>query len=188
MIFVRMCSEIDAQSTHDQATIVVDRGRSRRKAWPGGKGIHGKIKANSWPISKWQRRPKESLPLPIKPPPRSSSIGHDLRGNFFFKKPMYFFFCFLTFDQLVKKLSEFRGRSLVHRVPPAFRLDCEAIGAGLITNFSLISSNFPLEFRTSTRKNPSKFASIHENWSPILAEIGLVVRFDRLSGGNLSFY
>ena len=97
-------------------------------------------------------------------------------------------FCSSTFDRLVKKLSEFRRRSLVHRVPPAFRLDCEAIGAGLITNFSLISSNFPLEFRTSTRKNPSKFASIHENWSPILAEIGLVVRFDRLSGGNLSFY
>ena len=97
-------------------------------------------------------------------------------------------FCSLTFDRLVKKLSEFRGRSLVHPVPPAFRLDCEAIGAGLITNFSLISSNFPLEFRTSTRKNPSKFASIHENWSPILATIGLVVRFDRLSGGNLSFY
>ena len=188
MIFVRMCSEIDAQSTHDQATIVVDRGRSRRKAWPGGNGIHGEIKANSWPISKRQRRPKESLPLPIKPPLRSSSIGHDLRGNFFFKKPMYFFFCFLTFDRLVKKLSEFRGRSLFHRVPPAFKLDCEAIGAGLITNFSLISSNFPLEFRTSTRKNPSKFASIHENWSPILAAIGLVVRFDRLSGGNLSFY
>ena len=93
-----------------------------------------------------------------------------------------------TFDRLVKKLSEFRGRSLVHRVSPAFRLDCEAIRAGLITNFSLISSNFPLEFRTSTRKNPSKFASIHENWSPILAEIGLVVRFDRLSWGNLSFY
>ena len=95
--------------------------------------------------------------------------------------------CSSTFDRLVKKLSEFRGRSLVHRVPPAFRLDCEAIGAGLITNFSLISSNFPLEFRTSTRKNPSKFASIHENWSPSLAPIGLVVRFDRLSGGNLSF-
>ena len=96
--------------------------------------------------------------------------------------------CSSTFDRLVKKLSEFRGRSLVHRVPPAFRLDCEAIGAGLITNFSLISSNFPLEFRTSTRKNPSKFASIHENWSPILAAIGLVVRFDRLSRCNLSFY
>ena len=54
--------------------------------------------------------------------------------------------CSSTFDRLVMKLSEFRGRSLVHRVPPAFRLDCEAIGAGLITNFSLISSNFPLEF------------------------------------------
>ena len=87
VIFVRMCSEIDAQSMHDQATIVVDRGRSRRKAWPRGNGIHGEIKANSWPISKRQRRPKESLPLPIKPPPRSPSIGHDLRGNFFFKNP-----------------------------------------------------------------------------------------------------
>ena len=88
----------------------------------------------------------------------------------------------------MKELSEFRGRSLVHRDPPAFRLDCQAIGAGLIVNFSFISSNFPLEFRTSTRKNPSKFASIHENWSPILMTIGLVVRFDRLLGGNLSFY
>ena len=48
-------------------------------------------------------------------------------------------------------------------IPSPFRLDCEAIGAGLITNFSLISSNFPLEFRTSTRKNTSKFASIHKN-------------------------
>ena len=96
--------------------------------------------------------------------------------------------CSSTFDQFVKKLSKFRGRSLIHRDPPAFRLDCEAIGAGLIANFSLILSNFPLEFQTSTRKNPSKFASIHENWSPILTAIGLVVRFDRLSGGNLSFY
>ena len=103
-------------------------------------------------------------------------------------KPCISLLCSSTFDRLVNKLSEFRGRSLVHRVPPAFRLDCKAIGAGLITNFSLISSNFPLEFRTSTRKNPSKFASIHENWSPILAAIGLVVRFNRLSGGNLSFY
>ena len=97
VIFVRMCSEIDAQSTHDQATIVVDRGRSRRKAWPGGNGIHGEIKANLWPISKRQRRPKESLPLPIKPPPRSSSIGHDLRGNFFFKKTHVLLLLFLNF-------------------------------------------------------------------------------------------
>ena len=102
-------------------------------------------------------------------------------GQFSSLKACISLICSSTFDRLVKKLSEFRGRSLVHRVPPAFRLDCEAIGAGLITNFSLISSNFPLEFRTSTRKNPSKFASIHENWSPILAAIGLVERFDRLS-------
>ena len=113
--------------------------------------------------------------------PRSS-------GRFPSLKPCISLFCSSTFDRLVKKLSDFRGRSLVHRVRLAFRLDCEAIGVGLITNFSLISSNFPLEFRMSTRKNPSKFASIHENWSPILAAIGLLVRFDRLSGGNLSFY
>ena len=54
-------------------------------------------------------------------------------------------------------------KTLVHRDPPAFRLDCDAIRAGLIANSSLISSNFPLEFRMSARKNPSKFASIHEN-------------------------
>ena len=129
--------------------------------------------------------------------PRPRNRSHDAHdrfnwprysGRFPSLKPCISLFCSSTFDRLVKKLSEFRGRSIVHRVPPVFRLDCEAIGAGLITNFSLISLNFPLEFRTSTRKNPSKFASIHENWSPILAEIGLVVRFDRLSGGNLSFY
>ena len=113
--------------------------------------------------------------------PRSS-------GQFPSLKACISLLCSSTFDRFMKELSEFRGRSLVHRDPPAFRLDCEAIGAGLIANFSLISSNFPLEFRTSTRKNLTKFASIHENWSPILEAIGLVVRFDRLSGGNLSFY
>ena len=76
----------------------------------------------------------------------------------------------------------------IGRQQPMFRLDREPIRARLITNFSLISSNFPLDFRTSTRKNPRKFASIHENWSPILVAIGLVVRFDQLWGGNLSFY
>ena len=119
--------------------------------------------------------------------PTTASTAHD-SGPISSLKACISLSCSSTFDRLMKKLSEFRGRSLVHRVPPAFRLDCEAIGAGLITNFSLISSNFPLEFRTSTRKNPSKFPSIHENWSSILAAIGLVVRFDRLSGGNLSFY
>ena len=96
--------------------------------------------------------------------------------------------CSSTFDQFVKELSEFRGRSLVHRDPPAFRLNSEGIGAGLITNSSLISSNFSLEFRKSVRKDPSKFTPIRANWSLILVAIGLVVRFDRLSRGNLSFY
>ena len=61
--------------------------------------------------------------------PRSS-------GQFPSLKACISLLCSSTFDRLVNKLSEFRGRSLVHRDPPAFRLDCEAIGAGLITNFS----------------------------------------------------
>ena len=96
--------------------------------------------------------------------------------------------CSLTFDRFVKELSEFQGRSLVHRDPPAFRLNSEGIGAGLITNSSLILSNFPLEFRKSVRKDLSKFTPIRANWSFILVAIGLVVRFDRLSRCNLSFY
>ena len=103
-------------------------------------------------------------------------------------KPMYFSLSNLTFDRFVKELSEFRGRSLFHRDPPAFKLNSEGIGAGLITNSSLISSNFPLEFRKSVRKDPSKFTPIRANWSLILVAIGLVVRFDQLSRGNLSFY
>ena len=70
---------------------------------------------------------------------------------------------------------------------PTFRLNCESIGAGLITNHYSISSNFPHEFRTSARKKSCKFASIRVNWSPILTKIELVVRFNRLSGDNLSF-
>ena len=87
----------------------------------------------------------------------------------------------------MKELSEFRGRSSVHRDPPAFRLNCEGIGAGLITNSSLISSNFPLEFRKSVRKDSSKFTPIRANWSLILVAIGLVVRFDRLSRRKFEF-
>ena len=141
----------------------------KQKSWP--------IRGNSW---SYDVAPRKRSHDPCKPPPRPPSLPSK-SGQFPSLKACISLYCSSTFDRLVKKLSEFRGRSLVHRVPPAFRLDCEAIGAGLITNFSLISSNFPLEFRTSTRKNPSKFASIHENWSPILAAIGLVVRFDRLS-------
>ena len=97
--------------------------------------------------------------------PRSS-------GQFPSLKACISLLCSSTFDQFVKELSKFRGRSLVHRDPPAFRLNSEGIGAGLITNSSLISSNFPLEFRKSVRKDPSKFTPIRANWSLILVAIG----------------
>ena len=172
------------------------------RSWPDRGPIVGLLEAKIADILKRNRSKIEADSKPIrnlrlhvmKPPPRrmDSAPWPPLQptnsDQFPSLKTHVLLLCSSTFDRLVKKLCEFRGISLVHRVPPAFRLDCEAIGAGLITNFSLISSNFPIEFRTSTRKNPSKFASIHENWSPILAAIGLVVRFDRLSGGNLSFY
>ena len=106
-IFVRMCSEIDAQSTHDQATIVVDCGRSRRKAWPVGNGIHGEIKANSWPISKRQRRPKESLSRPCKTAPTTASTAHDF-GPISLFKSMYFpslFFNFWSIREGIKRIS-----------------------------------------------------------------------------------
>ena len=68
-----------------------------------------------------------------------------------------------------------------------FRLNRDPIGAGFVVINRLISSNFPLELRTSVRKKPVKFASIRVNWSPIFVAIGLVVRFNQLSDGNLSF-
>ena len=122
-----------------------------------------------------KQRPR---PLPL---PTFSSLISSLKSDVVLH-------CSFSFDRFVKELCKFRGRSLVHRDPPAFRLDSVGIGAGLITNSSLISSNFPLEFRKSVRKDPSKFTPIRANWSLILAAIGLLVRFDRLSRGNLSFY
>ena len=115
--------------------------------------------------------PKESPPRRLKTAPTNASIGHDLWANFFFKTHV-FLVCSSTFDRFVKELSKFRERSLVHRDPPAFRLDSEGIGAGLITNSSLISSNFPLEFRKSVRKDLSKFTPIRANWSLILMKSG----------------
>ena len=150
---------IDAQSTHDQATITPQSGHDRVPIVglfeAKFKPIHPRFEATT-PINAY-RSHDASIPLP-RPPllPSKSSLTLPL-------KTCISLLCSLTFDRFVKELSEFPGRSLVHRDPPTFRLDCEAIGAGLIANFSLISSNFSLEFRTSARKNPSKFASIHEN-------------------------
>ena len=140
-------------------------------------------------------KPIRKLRLQVmKPPPRrinSAPRPHQLPtivGPISPLKTHVLLLCSSTFDRFVKELSEFRGRSLVHRVSPTLRLDSEGIGAGLIANSSLISSNFSLEFRKSVRKDPSKFTLIRANWDLILVAIGLVVRFDRLSRGNLSFY
>ena len=145
--------------THDLLTIVA---RSRRDRGPMvvlfGSEMEAELLRNwSHNLCQWNR-PLEA----IQPLPRLPQLPTIL-GLIFPLKTHVFSLCSSTFDRFVKELSKFRGRSVVHRDPPAFRLDCEAIWARLIANFSLISSNFPLEFRTCARKNPSKFASIHKN-------------------------
>ena len=174
------------RSTHDRGLIAV-------RSWPDRGAIVVLLKVKLKQISPPNWSGIEATTSPQGTAPTTPLISpHDrlycprIWANFPFKKPCISPYS-STFDRFAKELSKFRGRSLVHRDPLAFRLDCEAIGAGLIANFSLISSNFSLEFRTFARTNPSKFASIYKNWSPILVAIGLVVRFDRLSGGNLSF-
>ena len=141
-------------------------------------------------IAKLELRPRqvEPPPPPCKSPPRPLQWPTIFGPNFSLKSMYSPLFCSSIFDRFVKELTKFQGRSLVHRDPPAFRLKSERIGAGLITNSSLISTNFPLEFQKSVGKDLSKFTPIRANWSLILAAIGIVVRFDRLSRGNLSFY
>ena len=119
--------------------------------------------------------------------PMTASNSLNFWAKILFKNDVFshLFFKFWLIHEAIKRIW---SKIISSSWSPMFTLDCEAIRARFIANSSLISSNFPLEFRTSMRKNPSKFASIHENWNPILAEIGLVVRFDRLSRGNLSFY
>ena len=81
----------------------------------------------------------------------------------------------LTHDWIVKKLSGFLAKYWVLRDPPTFRLDCNPIEAGLITNRCLIWSNSPLERRTYAEEEIEQYSSICVNWSQIFASIGLVV-------------
>ena len=124
---------------HDRATIVArsrcDRGPIVVRSWLNLRLIRGRfyLKFGSNDVAPENRPHDPSKPLP-RPPLLPSKSG------------LISLFCSSTFDRFVKELSEFQGRSLVHRDPPAFRLNSEGIGAGLITNSSLISSNFPLEF------------------------------------------
>ena len=167
-----------------EARSPLDRGHDQARSWLP-------LKPNQcWFVVGLKPRsmPKESLPRRIQTAPTRTHQSATIFGRNFPLKACILPSCSSTFDRFVKWIKQISRKISSSSWSPAFRLNCEAIGAGLIANSPLISSNFPLEFRTSTRKNPSKFTSIHENWSPIIAEIRLVVIFDRLSWGNLSFY
>ena len=96
MFFVKIYSEIDAQSMHDQATIVVDRGRSRRETWPRNAEIVAEIEAHSRLIPKLQRRPKETLPRPLQTASTTALIALKIGPNSLFKS-MYFPLLFFNF-------------------------------------------------------------------------------------------
>ena len=87
----------------------------------------------------------------------------------------------------MKELRDLKERSLVLRDPPAFRLDFDQNQSGIDHEFYRISSDYPLNAERPLARNQAKSASIQVNWSPILTTIGLVMRFDQLLGGNLSF-
>ena len=127
----------------------IDRGPIASPSWPDRGAIVVLLEAKLKPI---QCRIEATMPPnedrfhdASNPLPRPCQLP-TIFGLIFPLKTHVFSLCSSTFHRFVKKLSEFRGRSLVHHDPPAFRLDCEAMGSELTTNFSLISSNFPLEF------------------------------------------
>ena len=72
-------------------------------------------------------------------------------------------------------------------IPPHLDSISIKIGAGLIMNSTGFHRILSLNVERPRGRNQAKSASIRVNGSPIFVEIGLVVRFDRSSGGNLSF-
>ena len=157
------------------------------RSWPRSSTIMVQSKRKSWPRSLAVDGHDHRAIMATNRHPITDQTARHFWAKILFKNRCSSPY-FVTLAWIVKELTDLKERSWVIRHPPTFKLNCEAIGAGLITNFHLISSNFPLEFRTSARKKSSKFASIGMKWSPIIAEIRLVVIFDQLSSGNLRFY
>ena len=137
-----------------------------------------------------QSRPRS----PLTDEPRSScDHGHQIRlstewnGQIFRGKSplkmMYSFLFFLSLDWIVKELSDLKERSWVLRDSPAFRLDFNQNWSGIDHEFHRISSNFPLERRTSARKkssqiyfNPSELKP-HPCGNRVSSEIRSIIRW-----------
>ena len=150
------------RSRRDRAAIVIPAGRNHLpELWKvaleasnhGSTHDYGPITAWSWPDSganvasfeanlrklrhifeSYDAAQVKPLPRRCKSASTSAPITHDLRPNSPSKKSHVLSSLFWTFDQFVKELSEFQGRSLVHRDPP--RLD--SIPKGLERDWSRI--------------------------------------------------
>ena len=95
-VFVKIYSEIDPQSTQDQATIVVYRGRSRRKAWPRNAEMVAKLRLTHGRSQSCDVAPRNRSHDPCKPPPRPPQWPR-LSGLISFYKSMYFPLLFFNF-------------------------------------------------------------------------------------------
>ena len=181
----------DWEDSWKNSTIVVRSNRDRNAIQPRSQCDRAAIVAHlerSWHmVMSWLMAHDPRAIVAINPTSRPDQTAAKIEQKFPLKRrciPPYF----LNFWLIREEIKQIWRKSKVLRDPLMFKLNCKAIGAGLMANFLLISSNFSLEFRTSARKKSRKFALIHVNWSLILAEIRLVVRFDWSSSGNLSFY
>ena len=96
--------------------------------------------------------------MSINQPFTGSNYPHFSRE--FLLKNWCYSLLFLTFDQFVRQLSKFEGRSWVHNDSPAFRLDHNLIKVGFVVINHRIRSNFPLKRRTSAEEDT---AQIHFN-------------------------
>ena len=129
----------------------------KSNGWSCAEDFHA-IVAHPW-CNRGTRSPHLGGPrLPWNRGHQSASIpgsnGQDFRAKIPFKNwciPSYF----LTLDWIMKELSDLKERSWVLRDPPAFRLNFDQNRSGIDHEFHRISSNFPLERRTSTRKKSS---------------------------------
>ena len=144
------------------------------RSWPDHRAIRTTIASSWWAtiVGSWPSKPS---PDRIK------------RPKFFEQKiplkMMYSLLFFLTLDWIVKELSDLKERSWFLRDPPTFRLNFDQNQSGIDYEFHRISSDFPLERRTSTRKKSSqiRFNSSelkpHSCGNQVSSEIQSIIRW-----------
>ena len=177
-------SSIALQSKPDRQAIMArssrDRGPIVARSYPRFRLIHHQIGAElswTWSHDQCQRNHPHDAIKPLPGPHQSATIF----GPNFSLKTDVFLSCSSTFDRIVKKLSEFRGRSLVHRDPP----DLDSSAKQLERDWSRISPwfhrifpwilNVHEEESEQIRFNPRELKP-HPCGNRVSSEIWLIIR------------